>query len=565
MRIGLLAKLGSAVLGVSALAFIAAGAVTHHRLGVETDRLVSGQILPAVEASLISYRDLFLGLLQEQQGLARQQISEWFRQSGANLARSLADEMLPLAENFNYDGIESALARRVESGTALGARVRVGDTDQRAAGKTEARGAEAFRADAASSFSKVSVEVFVSTAPLEAAFAESDRRLAGAHERAGAQQSRLLGDLQAQADANLAASAGRISGMLLLAGLGAMVAQLLVLLRGVVLAPLRRLRATMAQVAAGDLRETAAEHSADEIGDLQRHFGVLLERLREMMATLAHGASSLNRQSQDIAGAMQEILAMAQQQREAAARVGTFTEEFARGSGRTVAGVAEAGVAVTAVRGSFDDVRQAAEHAVGTSGSAVGQVDTVRAQVLQLTSSSREVPKLVDAINALAAQTNLLALNAAIEAARAGEHGRGFAVVAEEVRKLAENTQRATEQIAHVNAQIHEGLSGVEASLDGAVGEVRSGADSTREILSSLARGLGSLGSMQARMQAIDADATREAGQVTEVQRVLLDVSRASAEVLKASEYVASNLEQLKVLAESLGDQAHAFRTQQTP
>ena len=97
----------------------------------------------------------------------------------------------------------------------------------------------------------------------------------------------------------------------------------------------------------------------------------------------------------------------------------------------------------------------------------------VSGAIRELSSKSEQIGAIVETITGIAGQTNLLALNAAIEAARAGEHGRGFAVVAEEVRKLAEESQRAA-------AEISDLIGAIQAETTHAVGVVETAPSAPR-------------------------------------------------------------------------------------
>src|ERR671930_577698 len=116
----------------------------------------------------------------------------------------------------------------------------------------------------------------------------------------------------------------------------------------------------------------------------------------------------------------------------------------------------------------------AAEQATEAMRSVRDSSESVTGAIRDLASKSDEIGAIVETITGIAGQTNLLALNAAIEAARAGEQGRGFAVVAEEVRKLAEESQQAAEEIADLVAEI-------QAETQKTVGIVEDGAKRTED------------------------------------------------------------------------------------
>ncbi|GAB7037026.1 MULTISPECIES: methyl-accepting chemotaxis protein [Catenuloplanes] len=226
-----------------------------------------------------------------------------------------------------------------------------------------------------------------------------------------------------------------------------------------VVPPLSRVRAALAAMAAGDLTVAANVRSRDEVGQMAKALEEAQEDIRTVVAAVteaAHSvASSADRisttsttMSQSASDASDQAHGVA----EAAARVSSNVDAVANGT-------QEMG---TAIREIAHNATEAARFA----GQAVQVAETTTAQVGKLGESSEQIANVIKVITAIASQTNLLALNATIEAARAGESGKGFAVVAGEVKELAQETARATEDIARQVEAIQNDTSGAVAAIE---------------------------------------------------------------------------------------------------
>ncbi len=202
----------------------------------------------------------------------------------------------------------------------------------------------------------------------------------------------------------------------------------------------------------------------DEIGEIGIGLNRMTSNLKDLVQQVAHSA-------EQVAASSEELTASAEQSAQATNQVAATISEVAQGAEQQASAVAmttsvvehlSIGIEQVAensdtMSGVSDKTFQAAQNGTEAVNAAISQMAIVEktvtksAQVVaKLGERSKEIGQIVDTISGIAGQTNLLALNAAIEAARAGEHGRGFAVVAEEVRKLAEQSQEAAKQIAHL-------------------------------------------------------------------------------------------------------------------
>ncbi len=206
-------------------------------------------------------------------------------------------------------------------------------------------------------------------------------------------------------------------------------------------APMAQAVRVFAAVAQGDLTQRLDSASKDGLGQMGPHANSALARLGEALAAVASNASLLTATSERIDGASTLVARRVEDSSAQAALVATAAREVSHHVETVAAGGEEMGASIRSIGAS-------ATEAAGVAAQAVTAADTTTATVSRLGASSREIGDVVKTITSIAEQTNLLALNATIEAARAGEAGKGFAVVAGEVKELAQETARATEDIS---------------------------------------------------------------------------------------------------------------------
>jgi methyl-accepting chemotaxis protein len=194
---------------------------------------------------------------------------------------------------------------------------------------------------------------------------------------------------------------------------------------------------------------------------------------------------------------------------------------------------------------------------------------SVAGKMTELAARSEEIGKVVTVIQEISEQTNLLALNAAIEAARAGEHGRGFAVVAGEVRRLAERTRTATEEIAGTIRNIQDETRQTLGLMDESHQAVESGIGETARARASLEAIIGSAQEVEHMIHLIATAATEQTAASGEISESASHISQLATENSHAAEETADGCKQLSELANDLdglirqfdlGNQSHSER-----
>jgi methyl-accepting chemotaxis protein len=218
--------------------------------------------------------------------------------------------------------------------------------------------------------------------------------------------------------------------------------------------PLTRLTTSADAISGGDLSGVELHStSTDELGDLARAMNTMQRSLREMIGSVSVSAERIATASEEVSATGQQIAASSEATSAQANVVSAATEQVNRNL-QTVATSTEQ------MSASIGEIAKNASEAAKVAGEALKTAIKTNATVTKLGESSGEIGQVVKAITSIAQQTNLLALNATIEAARAGEAGKGFAVVANEVKELAKQTAKATEDISQRIAAIQTDTKG---------------------------------------------------------------------------------------------------------
>jgi methyl-accepting chemotaxis protein len=237
---------------------------------------------------------------------------------------------------------------------------------------------------------------------------------------------------------------------------------LCVLARIVVLSitrPLSRVKTTLRAMAAGDLTVPIDVRSKDDVGEMARTLEEAQRGMRDAIGSVAGAASAVAEAAEEMSATTESMTSSARRASSQAGHVSSSVNEVSENVRAVAAGTEEMSASIREIAQNANEAARVASHAVDVA-------EATTAQVGKLGESSTEIASVVKAITAIAEQTNLLALNATIEAARAGDAGKGFAVVAGEVKELAQETARATEDISQRVATIQSDTTGAVSAIN---------------------------------------------------------------------------------------------------
>jgi methyl-accepting chemotaxis protein len=330
--------------------------------------------------------------------------------------------------------------------------------------------------------------------------------------------------------------------------------------------PLRRLVAAADRFGAGDLRRVQLNKMPTELDQLARAMDAMAARLRGVVVSVVKEASQIGNSASDFSAMSEELAASSGEISTAMVKIASSAEQQVRGMEKADAlllnlrQIAETNATASARMVELGNrIRELAARN-RSDVAAAGQtlldirevVGTSARQVQELSRLSEPITDFIDLIRQISSQTNLLALNAAIEAARAGEHGRGFAVVAEEVRRLADSSSTAAEEVAKTVQFIRNQVREVTDTMDVGSGRVHG----IESVATAAARALEDIAAAVQEVHTAASEVVREAEAnrqiVAQLGERTQEVSNAATEHASASEQVTAAAEEQTASTEEM-------------
>lgn len=312
----------------------------------------------------------------------------------------------------------------------------------------------------------------------------------------------------------------------------------------------------------------------DEAGDLAKATRQVIANLRPMIRKVADGVQTLSASSTELSAVSGQMSNGSRQTSERAHAVAAAAEEMSASMHTLAEEMEQATANLTSVAGATEEMTATigeiaanSEKARRITGDATRQATRVSESVGQLGEAAQRIGKVTEAISSISAQTNLLALNATIEAARAGAAGKGFAVVANEIKDLAQQTAKATEDIK-------DKVTGIQSSTSQTIVDIGSISQTIRdvsEIVHSIATAIeqqaavtkdiaGNIAEASTRVQSASSQVGQSSHVSTQIAEDICAVTEAANEAATGSSQVSGGAGDLSKLAEALRHGVEQFK-----
>lgn len=352
---------------------------------------------------------------------------------------------------------------------------------------------------------------------------------------------------------NLTAIGGIVVGLALSVILSLVIRQSI--LRGA-----RQLEEAAARLAQGDLSGNIETQGQDEMAQVAKTFNNMAREFGRLIGEIRHAAGELEEAASHTTQNSQSVVEASNQQQQMAQTSTSSAHELIHSSTQVGENIATMIQATDRARDLARDGHRVVNEAATSINSISHSVSNTASTIASLGNHSEEIGRIVSVIKDIADQTNLLALNAAIEAARAGEQGRGFAVVADEVRKLAERTAKATDEISSTIHTIQHETATAVTAMDQVHLQVTQGVEKTQQGDRAIAEITDAVAGLSQQIHTIDTIRANQDGFCRDISGRIKDILDMASTNHRAAESSANAAQTLTGLSSRLSAAVSRFR-----
>ncbi len=327
----------------------------------------------------------------------------------------------------------------------------------------------------------------------------------------------------------------------------------------------------LAAMAKGDLTAFVDAEATDPLQKVKSDYNVSLTAIRTLLADVAKAAHQVDMTTKEVSKSTDEIIRATEQ-------VAASTQQSSEDARRQLEKIEEIGTDINDLSASIEEIASTSQEVMeqaskaskeGNDAASLGEVAAKKMQLVEeiskqtvdeistLNNQMREINNIVKLIADIANQTNLLALNAAIEAARAGEHGRGFAVVAGEIRNLAGESKRASQDIEDLIRTIQASTEKTTGSMQASHQEIQAGIESVNKVIVGLNRIVHGVEVVAHGITEITKATEDQAGSTNNVMQKMDESTHMTKESLDRTEDMAALAEEVSASTEEVGSASH--------
>lgn len=317
----------------------------------------------------------------------------------------------------------------------------------------------------------------------------------------------------------------------------------------IVIKPIGKIAERMKQIASGeaDLTQRIVANSDDEIGRLSNHFNQFIEQIELLVSETKNSVDDSVLLSGKLTESSQKGYDLLSEQQKEIELLNTATSQFSEAANEIALSVKETADCTAMAIQDASEISSSTQSMVSLNVSLLEKLVNASTAVQKLESDVQSIDSLLTIIGDIADQTNLLALNAAIEAARAGEQGRGFAVVADEVRALANRTQKSTTQIHNSLVNLKGGTSDVAQLIKDSYDASQACVEHVHvssKLLENMQSGMSNIGAMTENISSSAEEQNAISTELSKNSRFIVDSGSGSKKQLHEIISIADNINQ---------------------